>query len=118
MQMYHHLQLMMTFLSNKGGFITPELLKATEIGYWREIEMKFNDNRVFQSDKFELGDVIRGLSGTYYMIIKVGSDYKLLDIRDGLTRFTAGSIERLITTVDRDEAKTHIKKSQIEVTFK
>ena len=80
--------------------------------------MIIRDNRVARIEKFELGDVIRGQSGTYYMIIKSGHQYKLLDLADGVTRFEAQTIASLIAQPDRDDNKTHIKNIQVEVTFK
>lgn len=87
--------------------------------------MKFNDLRVKEEETYELGDIIKGQSGTHYIICKANSGngkygkFGLFDLTEN--RIYTGGHDTILEAVNyilRDKDRTHIKSDKVEVTFR
>lgn len=81
--------------------------------------MEIKDMREPVCEEIEVGDIVRGESGTYYMFIQAGwSQYNMLDLED-FSLFSPtkhyNSIGAILAILSRDEKKTHIKNNKVEV---
>jgi hypothetical protein len=81
--------------------------------------MEIKDLRTEQKVEIEEGDVIRGNSGNYYLIIRSSWKFNLLNLRSSTLFHDDGysSIEEAVYDLLRDSAKTLIKSDQITLTF-
>lgn len=82
---------------------------------------KIIDNRVHSVSKvtYKIGDVLRGVSGTFYMLIKQGGKYNLLNLEIGSALSYDGKekIDDIVNFLDRDAKGTHIKSDKVSITF-